>query len=83
MKINISRLVMTMLLLAGSAVMLMAQGTYRAQIRGVVQDASGAVVSGAKVTITDVCTNIASSSRTNEKGEYFFTSLRPSNYSLM
>jgi hypothetical protein len=79
---NISRLVMTMLLLSGSAVMLMAQGTYRAQIRGVIQDASGAVVRDAKVTITDVGTNIASSSRTNDKGEYFFSGLRPSNYSL-
>jgi hypothetical protein len=82
MKINISRLLMTILLLAGSAAMLMAQGSYRAQIRGVVEDASGAVVSGAKVTITDVGTNIASSTRTNDKGEYFFSGLRPSNYSL-
>src|ERR1700756_5606896 len=79
---NISRLLMTMGLLAGSAVMLMAQGSYRAQIRGVVADASGAVVRGAKVTITNVGTNIASSSRTNDKGEYFFTGLQPSNYSL-
>ena len=66
---NISRLVLTMCLLAGSNVMLMAQGSYRAQLRGVVEDASGAVVQGAKVTITDVGTNIASSSRTNDKGE--------------
>ena len=79
---RISRVLMTMCLLAASAAMLMAQGSYRAQIRGVVQDASGAVVTGAKVTITDVGTNIASSSLTNDKGEYFFSGLKPTNYSL-
>jgi hypothetical protein len=79
---KISRLVLTMCLLAGPAVMLMAQGSYRAQIRGVVEDSSGAVVSGAKVTIIEAGTNISSSMRTNDKGEYFFTGLRPSNYSI-
>ena len=62
--------------------LLVAQGSYRAQVRGIVADASGAVVGNAKVTITEVGTNIASSSRTNEKGEYFFTGLRPSTYSV-
>lgn len=78
----IFRLVFTMCLVASSAVMLMAQGSYRAQLRGVVEDASGAVIRGAKVTITNVGTNIASSSRTNDKGEYFFTGLQPSTYVL-
>ena len=41
---NLSRLVLATCLLAGSAVMLMAQGSYRAQVRGVIEDASGAVV---------------------------------------
>jgi hypothetical protein len=80
--VMIARALMVLVLLPSSAVMLMAQGSYRAQIRGIVEDASGAVVHGAKVTITDVGTNIASSTRTNEKGEYFFSGLRPSNYSL-
>lgn len=79
---TISRFLVSICLLASSAVILMAQGSYRAQVRGVVEDASGAVVQGAKVTITDVGMNIASSSRTNDKGEYFFTGLRPANYSL-
>jgi hypothetical protein len=34
---KIARLIMIVCLLAGSAVMVMAQGSYRAQIRGVVQ----------------------------------------------
>ena len=79
---KISRSILAAFLLAGSAVLLVAQGSYRAQVRGIVADTSGAVVGGAKVTITDVGTNIASSSRTNDKGEYFFTDLRPSTYSV-
>jgi Carboxypeptidase regulatory-like domain len=59
-----------------------AQGTYRAQLRGVVSDSSGAVVANATVTIRDVGTNISSSTRTDEKGSYFFTGLRPSTYAV-
>lgn len=59
-----------------------AQGSYRAQLRGVVSDASGAVVHDATVTITETQTNISSVAHTNEKGEYYFTGLRPSTYSV-
>jgi hypothetical protein len=59
-----------------------AQGSYRAQLRGVVSDATGAVVHNATVTITDTGTNIASVDHTNARGEYFFTGLRPSTYSV-
>jgi Carboxypeptidase regulatory-like domain len=61
---------------------LAAQGSYRAQLRGIVTDASGAVVHNAAVTITDSGTNIASVVHTDDKGEYFFTALRPSTYSV-
>jgi hypothetical protein len=64
------------------ATLVAAQGSYRAQLRGVVSDATGAVVHGVTVTITDTGTNIASSARTDNKGEYFFTGLRPSTYSV-
>ena len=59
-----------------------AQGSYRAQLRGTVSDASGAVVHNATVTITDTGTNISSVAHTDDKGEYFFTGLRPSTYSV-
>src|ERR1700678_556977 len=58
------------------------QGAYRAQLRGVVSDASGALVAHATVTIRDVGTNIVRSARTDDKGEYFFTELRPSTYAV-
>jgi|HubBroStandDraft_6_1064221.scaffolds.fasta_scaffold18533_2 hypothetical protein len=66
----------------GLATLVGAQGSYRAQLRGVVSDASGAVVHNATVTITDTGTNISSVSHTDDKGEYFFTGLRPSTYSV-
>jgi len=65
-----------------SAISVWGQGAYRAQLRGVVSDASGAVVAHATVTIRDVGTNIASSAVTDDKGSYFFTDLRPSTYAV-
>ncbi|MFZ0954123.1 MAG: carboxypeptidase-like regulatory domain-containing protein, partial [Candidatus Sulfotelmatobacter sp.] len=59
-----------------------AQGSYRAQLRGTVSDATGAVVHNATVTITDTGTNISSVAHTDDKGEYYFTGLRPSTYSV-
>jgi hypothetical protein len=66
----------------GFATFAAAQGSYRAQLRGVVSDASGAVVHKATVTITETGTNISSVAHTDDKGEYFFTGLRPSTYSV-
>jgi hypothetical protein len=59
-----------------------AQGNYRAQLRGVVSDSSGAVVANATVIIRDVGTNISVTTHTDEKGSYFFTGLRPSTYAV-
>src|SRR5580658_2737527 len=59
-----------------------AQGSYRAQLRGVVSDATGAVINNANVTITDAGTNISRAAHTDEKGEYYFTGLRPSTYTV-
>jgi len=65
-----------------SAISVWGQGSYRAQLRGEVSDASGAVVAHARVTIRDVGTNIASSAVTDDKGSYHFTDLRPSTYAV-
>ncbi len=66
----------------GSAPSVWSQGAYRAQLRGLVSDATGAVVAHATVTIRDVGTNISSTTHTDDKGSYYFTGLRPSTYEL-
>ena len=79
---RISRWILVAFLTLGSAGLLVAQGSYRAQVRGVITDASGAVVPDAEITITDTGTNVASTVRSDGKGSYFFTGLRPSTYSI-
>jgi hypothetical protein len=59
-----------------------AQGTYTAQLTGVVTDASGAVVPGAKVTLTDEGTAVAANTVTDDRGIYVFTGVRPSTYTI-
>ena len=51
-------------------------------ITGQVTDSTGAVVSGATVVITDLATNVARSATTGAKGDYTFSSLRPSHYKI-
>ena len=52
-----------------------------AQVRGTVTDSSGAVVPGAKVTLTNDGTNI-SSSATDGHGQYVFNGVHPATYTL-
>jgi len=78
----ISRWMLVACLSAGSSALVVAQGSYRAQVRGVVADATGAVVHGATVTITDAGTSVSNTAHTDEKGNYYFAGLRPSTYSV-
>src|ERR1043166_8281554 len=59
-----------------------AQSTYTFQLSGVVSDGSGAVIPGAKVTLTDEGTNIAANNVTNGTGIYQFTNVRPGTYTI-
>ena len=59
-----------------------AQSTYTSQLSGVVSDSSGAVIPGAKVTLTDEGTNITANSVTNGSGIYLFTGVRPGTYTV-
>jgi len=68
-----------LILLAGGA---LGQGTYQAQIRGVVSDPTGAVVGNATVTITENGTNLTTTAKTCSDGYYILRGLRPSTYSL-
>jgi hypothetical protein len=58
------------------------QGTYQAQIRGVVSDPTGAVVGNATVTITESGTNLSTTAKTGADGYYILRGLRPSTYSV-
>jgi Carboxypeptidase regulatory-like domain len=59
-----------------------AQSTYTAQLSGVVTDSSGAVIPGAKVTLTDEATGVGTTYTTDGRGIYVFTSVRPARYTI-
>ena len=58
-----------------------AQGVF-GSISGIVTDASGAVITGAMVRVTNVDTNVTTTWRTNSAGVYNATSLNPGNYKV-
>jgi hypothetical protein len=74
-----SLLSVAVLLLVSSA---FGQASYTAQVRGIVTDQTGAVVQNATVTITNDGTGIATTTRTDERGLYTFTGLRPAVYTM-
>jgi len=51
-------------------------------VLGLVADSSGAVIPGAKVTLTNVGTNVVLTTATNETGNYTFTLIPVGNYDL-
>ena len=51
-------------------------------IFGTVNDASGAIVAGAKVTLLNVDTNSSQETRTDSSGDYIFTPVRIGNYTV-
>jgi len=53
-----------------------------AQITGTVKDPSGAVIAGALVTLRNVGTNMARSTKTGKEGDYLFTLLPIGTYDL-
>ena len=53
-----------------------------AQLAGIVQDNSGAVIPGAQVTLTDQATHITRIVQTNRQGLYAFPSLVPGTYTV-
>jgi len=74
-------LTLAALFLVGAGVTAFAQTTVATgSIQGTVTDPSGAVVGGAKVTITDTATNQAITSRTNSAGQYASGALVPGSY---
>jgi len=53
------------------------------KVVGTVRDSTGAAISGAKVTLTNVSTNVTHSVTTNESGEYSVSELPPGEYTMV
>ena len=58
------------------------QASYTAQVRGVVKDQSGAMVTNATITITNDATGIVTTAHSDEHGLYILTGLRPAVYTI-
>src|SRR5690349_7667121 len=71
--------VLFVLLFLGSVLPALAQFD-AATVLGTVRDASGAVVHGAKVTLTNAGTGISVVKTANEDGNYEFPAVRPGSY---
>jgi len=52
-------------------------------ITGFVKDSTGAIVPGARITLTNISTNAQLTEVSNERGEFQFPQLPPASYSLM
>lgn len=61
---------------------LLAQAQYRGSIQGVVTDPQGAVVSGAKVTLTNLETGQSFAAVSDDRGIFNFNGLPPSHFSV-
>jgi hypothetical protein len=76
--LSVSALVFSLVFLAGTSIAQIATTS----LRGVVKDPSGAVVPGAKVTLTNAATGQILSGASNNAGEYSFTQIPPAHYTI-
>jgi hypothetical protein len=58
------------------------QASYTAQVRGVVKDQSGAMVTNATIIITNDATGIVTTAHSDDHGFYILTGLRPAVYTI-
>ncbi len=56
--------------------------TYMATLEGLVTDSSGAVIPGASVELVNEGTNLKLTTKTDERGYYFYKFLQPASYKL-
>ena len=75
-------LFLTLLAVLGATQLMFGQGTDLGTIRGTVKDASGAVITNAKVTVTDVETNTSRQTNTNGAGDFEVFGLRSGRYKV-
>jgi hypothetical protein len=75
-------LVSTCLVLAVTFTVDLQAQDLRGQVSGTVTDASGAVIPGANVTLTNDNTSVATTTSTNEVGQYLFDFVLPGTYTV-
>jgi len=65
-----------------TSLVVFAQSSARSVLTGDISDPSGAVVSGAEVTLSDLSTNVSQTTTTNQSGHYVFPAVQPGQYKL-
>jgi len=83
--VTVRRFVQTaglMLIVLACSALVMAQQT-TGNVRGVVKDPNGAVVAAAKVTITNIQTNVTATTQSGDTGEYQVNNLLVGTYKMM
>src|SRR5579884_3866109 len=75
-------LLMLSMCLVFSATVCLAQSTNAGTVVGTVTDPSGAVISGANLTLTDKTTNTVRTTTSSDTGRYVFTNVNPGTYDL-
>src|ERR1700683_4991006 len=59
-----------------------ARAQFTAGVQGSVQDASGAVIGGAKITLDNVATQVSQTTMSDSAGVFRFASLGPGTYTV-
>ena len=70
------------LAVTGVATAAFGQASYTAQVRGVIKDQSGAMVTNATIRITNDATGITMTAHSDANGMYILTGLRPAVYTI-
>lgn len=79
MRVRRNRIVLVLLLILGSTP---AFAQFLSGVEGTVQDNSGAVIGGAKVTLTDIRLGVTRTTTTNQSGYFRFDSIAASTYNI-
>ena len=84
MRIRTVKLAVFLLVVAGLLATLpaWAQSASSGTVAGTITDPSGAVISGATVTLTDPSLSVSRTATTNSSGRYFFADVQPATYDV-
>jgi Carboxypeptidase regulatory-like domain/TonB-dependent Receptor Plug Domain len=80
--IHLSRALLIVVLVLTASVVTLGQSSGSATLRGRITDPTGAVIPKLEVTLTNEATKGERKTKTNDEGNYSFSSLNPATYSL-